>query len=301
MSDMNYTRSLFLVVILGIVSCQIEQKEKDEISGPVKISSGGVNINYSQCGDSDLSIILVHGWCINESYWENQVEELCGKYKVITVDLPGHGKSGSNRTEWTIENYGNDVVAVIDQLKLDRVILVGHSMGGDIILEAALQRPSNVIALVGIDNFKDVGVEYSQEDQEDMTGFMEMLKEDFANIAPAYAQGMLFHRTTDSLVVQRVMNDISKSNPEVAVSSLEYLFKYVDVERSKLSELKQKLYLINSDATPTNVEGLNATNVKYNIEYIHATGHYPMIEKPQEFNKILKSVLLKIEDEDDII
>ncbi len=284
------------------VSCQSEKEdEKSSSIEAVAISSGGISIDYTSCGVQETSILFVHGWCVNQSYWDYQKEALCGSYNVITLDLPGFGKSSGERDEWSIENYGNDIVTVIEQLNLTKVILVGHSMGGDIIMEAAIKRPTKVIALIGIDNFKDVGVEYSEQDHEEMAGFMEMLKEDFANIAPAYAQRMLFHSTTDSLVVNRVMRDIGNSNPDVAVSSLEYLFKYVDVERAKLSELKQKLYLINSDATPTNIEGLEATGVRYDVEYINATGHYPMIEKPEEFNRILKRVLNKVQEDDNII
>jgi pimeloyl-ACP methyl ester carboxylesterase len=290
----------FLLFAILTISCQSTQNEVID-SSTVEIVREGVLIHHSQCGSGDLSIVFVHGWCIDETYWKDQVTALCGNYNIITMDLPGHGKSGSNREHWTVENYGNDVVAVIDQLKLDRVVLVGHSMGGDIVLEAALKRPDKVIALVGIDNFKDVGVEYSQQDEEEMEGFMQMLKNDFADIAPQYAEGYLFHSSTDSLVAARVMKDFRQSDPEVAVSSLSSLFQYAKDEKENLSKLRQKIYLINSDATPTNIEGLEATKVRYNVDYIHATGHYPMIEKPAEFNKILKSVIRKIEDEDDII
>jgi len=293
--------TLLSLLISVVLSCQTKNTENTnkpkETSERIPLTSSGISIDYTSCGDQELSILFVHGWCIDQSYWDNQKEALCETYNVVTLDLPGFGKSTGERDEWSIENYGNDIVNAIDQLNLNRVVLVGHSMGGDIIMEAAIKRPTNVIALIGIDNFKDVGVEYSEQDHTEMAGFMEMLKEDFANIAPAYAQGMLFHNTTDSLVVQRVMGDIGNSNPEVAVSSLEYLFEYVDVERAKLSELKQKLYLINSDATPTNIEGLEATGVRYDLEYINATGHYPMIEKPEEFNRILKGVLMKIEED----
>ncbi len=293
---MKYLSYVFCILfVAGIISCK-EQAEKESAAEPVIITSNGVIIDYTTCGENELSVVLVHGWCINQQYWNDQVDALCGLYNIITLDLPGFGESGANRSDWTIENYGNDIVAVIDQLKLERVVLVGHSMGGEIILEAALQRPSKVIALIGVDNFKDVGVEYGEQEQEDMKGFMEMLQQDFANIAPSYAEGMLFHSSTDSLVAARVMNDFRNANPVIAVESLQSLFNYSSKEQERLGELKQKLYLINSDATPTNIEGLDETGVSYKIYLIHATGHYPMVEKPKEFNVILKNVLNKIEE-----
>jgi len=297
---MKLNLNLYLLLAFVVISCQSEKAKDESTTEPVTITSDGVLINYETCGDSELSIIFVHGWCINQNYWDDQVDALCGRYNVVTFDLPGFGKSGDNRSDWTMEKYGNDLVAVIDQLKLERVILVGHSMGEAIILEAALKRPSIVIALIGVENFKDVGVEYSEQDKEAMQGFMEQLKEDFANIAPAYAEGMLFHSSTDSLIAARVMYDISKSNPTVAVTSLQDLFGYGPREQEGLRKLKQKLYLINSDATPTNLEGLEETGVSYEIKYIYATGHYPMIEKPEEFNRILNEILNNIQEEANI-
>jgi pimeloyl-ACP methyl ester carboxylesterase len=63
---------------------------------------------------------------------------LSSEYTVVALDLGGHGQSGHNRENWTIEDFAKDVRAVIDGLHLNNVILVGHSMGGEIILQTAL-------------------------------------------------------------------------------------------------------------------------------------------------------------------
>ena len=259
-----------------------------------QIKNDGVFINHKSYGDGQYTLLFVHGWCIDQTYWSNQVEALNTDYRVVTIDLPGFGESGINRETWNIETYGSDVHAVIDQLQLDNVILVGHSMGGDIVLEAALHN-KKVIAVVGVDNFKQVGDEFTEEMEAEINAFMEMLKSNFSEIAPAYAESVLFHPSTDSLVKIRVMEDFKTNNPETAISSLEELFKYAYIEPERLSKLKQKLYLINSDATPTNTDGLANTGVAYEVMDINSTGHYPMIEKPKEFNSILKQVIQKIE------
>jgi len=78
------------------------------------------------------------------------------------LDLPGFGQSGKTRANWTIEEFGKDVNTLIDQLELKNVILVGHSMGGDVVLEAALNNP-DIVALIGVDTFNDAGMEVTEE------------------------------------------------------------------------------------------------------------------------------------------
>lgn len=300
-SNMNLTSKLvFLVLVLGIISCgRIKQTNEGTETlntsvGNVQLNRSGVFINHKVCGSGNITLLFVHGWCIDQSYWSNQFDQFCPNYKVVTIDLPGFGKSGKNRDNWTIEEYAKDIETVINQLKLTNVVLVGHSMGGDIILEVA-NHNEEVIALIGIDNFKEVGIEYDEQMQAEIDGFIGMLKENYQEIAPAYAEGLLFHPTTDSLVKIRVKNDFKTADSSIAISSFEALFTYAPKEVTQLSQLKQKIYLINSDATRTNIEGLEATGASFEVIDINATGHYPMIEKPEEFNKLLKQTIEKIE------
>ena len=283
-----------------IASCSQEQKEqKDEniIIPPVKeLNNQGVKINHKTYGEGDHTLLFVHGWCINQSYWSHQVEALSKQYKIVTVDLPGFGSSGKNRKKWTIENYGKDIDAVINQLALKNVILIGHSMGGDIILETAL-RNKEVIALIGVDNFKEVGEAYNDEMIAEVEGFLKLLKNNFVEVSSAYVAGGLFPPDADSLTKQRVIQDFTNSDSVIAVLALESLFQYTSKEFEQLTDLQQKLYLINSDTSPTSKTGLDSTDVNYEIIDIHGTGHYPMIEKPQEFTRLLTETIAKIVEE----
>lgn len=297
----------YLIGLLGIVICltscsQSDSQEKETsttsaVDTKINVSRAGVNIAYQSCGTQDTTLLFVHGWCIDQSYWAPQVEAFCKDYQVVTMDLPGFGSSGKDRENWTVEAYGQDVAAVIDQLDLQNVILIGHSMGGDVILEAALSSPASVIALVGVDNFKDVGVEMTDAMQAEIDGFMDMMEQDYANTAAAYAQQALFHPSTDSAIVKRVTEDFRTADPKVATASLQELIKYGPRESEQLAKLNKKLYLINSDATPTSISGLDATGVNYEVLNIHATGHYPMSEKVAEFNQLLRTALSKIHAE----
>jgi len=292
---------IFFSLWIAIISCGDVKQSNEETTESTKtalidvqLNNNGVLINHKGCGECDITLLFVHGWCIDQTYWANQVDIFCPDYRVVTIDLPGFGKSGKNREIWTIEEYAKDIRAVIKQLKLTHVVLIGHSIAGDIILEAAIDNEF-VIALIGIDNFKEVGFEYDEQIQAQIAGFVDMLKKSFHEIAPAYAERSLFHQSTDVVVKNRVMNDFKTADSTIAILSLEALFEYHTKEAKQLSLLKQKIYLINSDATPTNIAGLETTGISFEVIDIKATGHYPMIEKPKEFNQLLTQTIGKIE------
>lgn len=286
-----------LISLLMLTSCG-NQKTQEVASTPdiqekVELRNEGVFIHHQLFGKGDTTLLFVHGWCIDQTYWNQQIEALKDQYQILAIDLVGFGKSGKNREQWSMEAYGRDIRAAIDQLKLENVILIGHSMGGDVILEAAIEN-DKVIALIGIDNFKDVGQGLDEKAQEEIGNFMTMLKGNFSVVAPAYAEQFLFHPNMDTTLREQLKSDFASSDSVSAIGSLEALFAYAEKEAKQLTRLKQKLYLINSTAIPANWEGLIKSGASYEVFDIDGTGHYPMLEKPQVFNKLLEQALQKI-------
>lgn len=90
-------------------------------------------IAYQVVGSGKPALLFVHGWYCDQSYRNAQVNHFAPQYKVVTIDLAGHGKSGLDRKTWTMEAFGDDVMAVVKELDLDRVVLIGHSIGGHVI------------------------------------------------------------------------------------------------------------------------------------------------------------------------
>lgn len=106
----------FIVLLFIISGCESE---------PITTvkSFDGVSINFDNEGKGEPAIILVHGWSNTRSIWDAQVAHFSKKYRVIAVDLPGFGKSGNNRNNWTIASYGEDISAIIQQLNLKKLCL----------------------------------------------------------------------------------------------------------------------------------------------------------------------------------
>ncbi|NOZ83897.1 MAG: alpha/beta hydrolase [Epsilonproteobacteria bacterium] len=258
----------------------------------ISIRDKEVEINYFQQGQGDTTILFLHGWCIDGTYWKNQVDYFSKNYNVYAIDLPGFGKSKTERINWTIEEYANDVTAFIETMNLKNVVIIGHSMAGEIMLQTALTNNPKIVGIVGVDNFKLIDVVLTPEQMKQMTDFLSMLEEDFKNSAPVYADMMLFHPTTSKEVKNRVKTDFANSDSVIGYGTLMNHMQYANNDAQRLEQLNYKLHLINNDGFPTNETGLkNHCKNSFQVETISATGHYPMIEKPTEFNLILEKVL----------
>jgi pimeloyl-ACP methyl ester carboxylesterase len=279
--------TLFVIVAVQI-SCGQKQGEQSA-NQQKKISDQGVNIAYTDNGKGDTTLLFVHGWCINKSYWANQVSYFGRKYRVVTIDLPGFGQSGKNRTVWNAVSYGRDVDSVISQLNLKNVVLIGHSMAGDIVLEAAVNAPEKVIGLVGVDNFKNVNNSApSKKDTANYEQAINQLKHNFKQTAFQYFNQDLFYKTTADSIKKRILADVAKADTAIATACMQ-LSDFDEVKKLRASG--KKLYLINSDVTLTNSAGLRSNKIPYQVKFIHAVGHFPMVEKPDEFNKALGEII----------
>jgi len=116
----------------------------------------GVTIVYSAAGAGEIALVFIHGGLADRSFYDGQLKAFADRYRVIALDLAGHGESGANRTKWGLPEFGADVKAVINAENLKRVVLFGNSLGGPVAIEAALLLPDRVIGVVGIDTFQYV-------------------------------------------------------------------------------------------------------------------------------------------------
>jgi len=277
--------------LFSILSCVLTSEKK-----PAEIKNGDVSISYTLAGNGDTSIVFVHGWGISKEYWKEQIEELSSDYKVVALDLGGHGQSGHNRENWTIEEFAKDVRAVIDGLHLNNVILVGHSMGGEIILQTALSFPAKVIGFIGIDNFKQFVTSFTPQEEKQVSDFMQSLKSNFDTTATMYTRLALFPRGySDTNSVNRVIRSIRQTDSAVAIKALESLMYFALKDSEMISRLPIPAHLIVSDYTATNEESFRrAAKAGSSIRVIKGTGHYPMIEQPHQFTELLKETIHEI-------
>ena len=259
---------------------------------PKDITRNDVKIAYNSCGEKDTTLLFIHGWCINKEYWEPQVNYFCPSYKVVTIDLPGFGESGKNRTSWSFDEYTEDIKYIIEQLELKNVILIGHSMSGDIILNADNRYPGLLAGIVGIDNLHVPASAMTPQQKNETDSFFHLLATSFRTTVDNQMKPTIFQPATDTAVVNRVMNDVFTADSAIAINVLRSMTDISQKEKPLMQGLSHKLYLVNSDMFPINKDSLTKYCSKgFHAEWVRATGHYPMIEKPGEFNAALQKVI----------
>src|SRR4051812_45107269 len=107
-----------------------------ENMGKNNINLNGITVSYNEKGKGS-SIVLLHGFCGSNGYWDNVINKLSEHYRVIALDLPGHGESANLEGTVTIEDIADHIKDVLDYLNVPQVTMFGHSLGGYITLAFA--------------------------------------------------------------------------------------------------------------------------------------------------------------------
>jgi sigma-B regulation protein RsbQ len=249
----------------------------------------GLEIVGEVRGQGDTALVFLHGWCGDREYWKHQVEVFAADCRVVALDQAGHGESGKGRKVWTADGLAGDVQAVVKALGPKRVILVGHSMGGWVALLAAKRMPGTVVAVIGVDTLQNAEFKPPEEMTKPL---LDGLEKDFKGTVRTMFDGQLPEKA-DAEVKQWLQTKAESQDPKMALALTRDLF---GLDPGKLlKEAKVPVRCINSAGgykffTPTAVE----TNKKYadfGAVAIDGVGHYPMLEKPDEFNRTLRDVL----------
>ena len=255
---------------------------------PAATSIDGTAIAFETQGSELPALVLVHGWSCDRSYWEGQYAPLSAHAQVVVVDLAGHGDSDTARHHFTIASFGEDVAAVVRALDVESVILVGHSMGGDVILEAARQIRDRVRGLVWVDTYDQLEhLQTAERVRERMAPF----REDFVNATRAFVR-KLFPLSADATLVDRVATDMSSAPLHVALGALEAAMNHGRRVPGLLQQLGLPLVAINPGTPATDVSSLRRHGIE--VTLIPGVGHFPMMEAPLEFNRRLLAAVEKL-------
>jgi len=251
----------------------------------IAISADAVPIHYDVYGTGLPALVFVHGWLCDRSYWESQVQHFAQQYQVVTIDLAGHGASGHDRNQWTVPAFGQDIVAVVEQMGLQQVVLIGHSMGARWIVEAARRLPASVIGLVGLDNWVNVARILTPEKvAEKLAPFRSNFEEAVLRQAPSW-----FTPAADPNLVTRVVSATSAAPAYIAISAAEESWGSDRILQEGLREVHIQKIAIN--ARPMEAEAAQLYGIE--VAMMSNVGHFMMMEDPQTFNRLLDEAVRK--------
>lgn len=286
-SDTKHSVSLVGCLVLLILAFGGMQARADWPH--VVLSKDGTPISYEIYGAGEPTLVFVHGWSCDARYWRVQVPHFSKKHRVVVLDLAGHGHSGMMRTKYTMAAFGEDVRAVTETAGSSRVILIGHSMGGSVIAEAARLMPDRFVGLIGVDTLDNIEYPLTVEEFKKMIA---PFKKDFRTGSRNFV-GEMISPQTDPQLREWILSDISAAPPAIALSAMtEMMTQYITGEAAKVFEnIRIPVITVNGDLWPINYEANRRHMFSYDAIVLKKADHFLMMNRPEEFNRALEKAI----------
>jgi len=262
--------------------------------GHMKVTARGIEINYELSGEGDC-LVMVHGFTDNLTMWYNQIPVFSSMFKVLTVDVRGHGKTETPEGDLSMELFADDLHAVLEALNIEKACVLGYSMGGRIGLQFALKHPEKTTGLV----FANSGVigpemKFTKQEMAEMVERRKQLMDlvetgEIEVIADAMAERSLSpgFRDKEPAVFQKYKEVKLQNDPRHYVPIMQSLADAM-ANPPDLTQLKCPALVIAGeydafmavDVAKSMEKAINDATVK-----ILPTGHAAAIEAPEDFNR----------------
>ena len=249
------------------------------------VSVDGANIHFSVYQGGPKTVIFVHGWTCDETSWQEQIPALGqAGYRMITMDLPGHGKSGAPTSgALTMDLFARAIEAVRVEAKAGKVVLVGHSMGTPVILNYAHLFPANVAGLVPVDG--GLALRNGAANTDFLKGA------DGRKNRESMIRGM-FSKSTTPEMQQHILQMMLGPSESMAAQAMATMSGPSPWSKDAMTFPVLGLYADHSGAVSEADFKKQFPNGK-RVE-IAGTGHFLMLEKPSDFNKQLMAFLATV-------
>jgi 3-oxoadipate enol-lactonase len=259
----------------------------------------GITLAYHDSGRS-LPILFIHGHPFNQSMWSPQVNALSGKYRTITYDIRGYGASEVPAVEATsLETMAADINALLDHLNIDKAVVAGLSMGGQIAMAFAEQYPQRLAGLV-------LAATFPQADTSEAATNRRAMADRFVNEGSAIPGGemlpkLLAHSSIkrDPALAVSVYTMIANTPPAGAAAALRGRSQRKDYTPTLSHIGVPTVVLVGTEDAYTNVETATAMQRAIPnacLEIFKGIGHMPNLEAPDQFNAALEGFLAGLSD-----
>ncbi|MGM0883128.1 MAG: alpha/beta fold hydrolase [Bacillota bacterium] len=268
-----------------------------------RIHVNGIDLVYEECGSSNSNVIvLLHGFCGSSLYWHKLCPMLSGQYRVIIPDLRGHGESSVPEGIYTMERMADDIAQLLEALRIEKVVMFGHSLGGYVTAAFAEQYPDKLtgFALIHSTVLPDSAA-MKEKRIKDIAAIREKGITPFVcGIIPN-----LFTEEKRSEMLEEVVQMIligQQMNPDAAIRTLEGMLQRPD-RSHVLTEAKFPVLLVagaeDADITPDlafSVTILNAPETTYKFPHILETtfegvAHMSLVEVSDQLARVMATYL----------
>lgn len=250
------------------------------------VAMGETKISYYDIGNakSKKALVLIHCWTCNVEFWRDTYNAF-PDYRVLAMDLPGHGKSDKPRTDYSMEYFANAVDAVMMDAGVKKAVLAGHSMGTPIIRRYYELYPKKTLGLVIVDGSF---IQYGPREEVDK--FFAPLFTDYKNGAPKFVDGMLPKNAELAAFIRPIM----LSTPDYVGQSAMHLMNDDAYAEHGVMNVPALAIMAPSPYWPADLEAKYRVMMpKLEFQMWPGTSHFLHMERPKEFNGAVKGFIIR--------
>jgi len=259
----------------------------------MKATLNGIEHDYTDAGKG-LPLVFVHGFPLSGSAWRHQIEAFRSSHRVIALNLRGFGGSDTQAGSVPMAKYAADLFALLEQLEVGPIVLIGHSMGGYVALAFARDSPEMLRGLVL------VGTKAGSDTPEAAAGRLATAEKVEADgtgaVIEAMVSKMLAPDNRDAIMADQVRRMMSPATPAGVAGALLGMAERSD-STPILDQIEVPTLIIAGEADavipPSESEILANGIPRAELKLIPRAGHLVAFEQPEEFNRILSEWLIK--------
>jgi len=248
----------------------------------LKIGDATVYVSDSEKGDK--CVVLLHGYLESLRVWDDFVGLLTDKVRVVAIDIPGHGRSSNIAPVHTMELMADVVAGVLDALQIDKVTLVGHSMGGYISLAFCAAYAERLEGLVLLSSSPNPDTELKRENRRREIALVKAGKKDMlARVAP---EAGFAEMNRDSLrrYINNLVEQVHITDDEGIVALLGGMIERKDQNEMLRNSRVRQLFIMGTHDGYIPVEAAQefiAKNPQAKVAWLDKSGHMGFIEEPE--------------------
>jgi 3-oxoadipate enol-lactonase len=265
----------------------------------MKATINGSEVYYEDVGNpAALTVVLIHGFPFSHEMWQPQLRILGSRFRVIAYDIRGHGQTSAGDGQYTFEFFVDDLIALLDHLKIEKAVLCGLSMGGYIALRAVQRNPERILGLILADT------QAKADSNETKLRRGASIKAVKANGVKAYAESFLktvfaaqsFETKTDAI---DLIKKVIESNSTLGIcGALLAMATRTDTTEALPSIRVPTMILVGEHDVLTPVSASEEMHQKIPNSEIHViknAAHMSNLENTQAFNDHILSFLARLE------
>jgi pimeloyl-ACP methyl ester carboxylesterase len=255
-------------------------------------------VHYVRAGSGAPPLVFVHGYTCDHSDWHLQLDALKARHEVIACDLRGHGATPARAHECSIEHYGGDVAALAANLELSKAVLIGHSMGCRVVLEAARLDPDRIGGLVLVDGSRQAVGDADAAERDgraaiDRAGgyraWVKVLVEQMFRQSSAQSQRAIerAQRLPVDIGVELRARQLRWDAAQMAAALSSVRVPLMAIQSTWINAEGRRLSLHDGESAPW-LDLVRTSVPQTRIEVLAGLGHFPQLEAPGTVNRLIE-------------